>query len=60
MPMLPCEIIHLIFKELEAQIGHLLLNPYANYFCLKLFYCLNKEDRISFLENVSKLNVLTN
>lgn len=47
------EVIHLIFKELKDQIANLLFDPYANYFCLKLFYYLNKEDRIFFLRHVS-------
>ena len=45
----PEEMIHLIFDEISSQIDSLLLDPYANYFCLKIFYFLKKEDRIFFL-----------
>ena len=31
----PQEMIHLIFDEIKDQIDTLLLDPYANYFCLK-------------------------
>ena len=35
----PNEVVHLIFTELADQLPQLLLDPYANYFCLKLFFC---------------------
>ena len=49
----PQEIVHLIFDEIKEQVDTLLLDPYANYFCLKIFYFLNAEDRIFFLEKIS-------
>ena len=49
----PSNIVHLIFSELKDNITQLLLDPYANYFCLKIFYFLNGNDRITFLENAS-------
>ena len=59
----PQEIIHLIFDEIKEQVDTLLLDPYANYFCLKIFYLnyfclkifyfLNVEDRLFFLEKIS-------
>ena len=49
----PQEIIHLIFDEIKEQVDTLLLDPYANYFCLKIFYFLNVEDRLFFLEKIS-------
>ena len=56
----PSNIVHLIFTELRDNITQLLLDPYANYFCLKIFYFLNSNDRIAFLENTSgNLDVLS-
>ena len=49
----PEEMIHLIFDEIKEQIDTLLLDPYANYFCLKIFYFLNAADRIFFLQKIS-------
>ena len=50
----PEEMIHLIFDEISGQIDSLLLDPYANYFCLKIFYFLKKEDRIFFLNQTAE------
>ena len=47
------EIIHLIFMEFANELEELILDIYANYFCLKIFYFLNKEDRMLFLYNIS-------
>ena len=47
------EIIHLIFMEFSNELEELILDIYANYFCLKIFYFLNKEDRMLFLYNIS-------
>lgn len=56
------EIIHSIFEEIsspyEDQISQLLYDPYANYFLLKLFYFLNKEDRMTFLAKVKYIFVI--
>ena len=49
----PENIIHQIFFEFKDIIDELILDIYANYFCLKIFYFLNKEDRIIFLKNIS-------
>ena len=58
----PKEVIHLIFLELSEQMCQLLLDPYANYFCLKLFYYLSQTDRLIFLNNICPfiLNLSTN
>ena len=42
------EIIHLIFEELCENILNLLLDPIANYFCIKLFFLLNPIDNTRF------------
>lgn len=56
----PSNIVHLIFSELKENITQLLLDPYANYFCLKIFYFLNGADRIAFIENASSnLDILS-
>ena len=47
------EIIHLIFKEIVNDLNKLILDIYANYFCLKIFYYLNNKDRLLFLYNIS-------
>ena len=49
----PENIIHQIFFEFKDIIDELILDIYANYFCLKIFYFLNEEDRIIFLKNIS-------
>ena len=49
----PQEMIQLIFDEIKDQIDSLLLDPYANYFCLKIFYFLNLNDRLFFLNKIS-------
>ena len=51
----PNDIIHLIFSEFSNQVDSLLLDPYANYFCLKIFYYLNNNDRIFFLKKISPI-----
>ncbi len=50
----PSQIIHLLFNEISGKINNLLLDPYANYFCLKLFCFLNNNDRLSFLSIIVK------
>ena len=55
----PEEMIHLIFDEIKEQIDTLLLDPYANYFCLKIFYFLNAADRIFFLQKISSNDILS-
>ena len=50
----PSQIIHLLFNEISGKINNLLLDPYANYFCMKLFCFLNNNDRLSFLSILVK------
>lgn len=47
------DLIHLIFLEISSDLVQLLVDPYANYFCLKIFYFLNEVDRKVFLLNIS-------
>ena len=51
----PKDVIHLIFNEFSNQVDSLLLDPYANYFCLKIFYFLNLNDRLFFLKKISPI-----
>ena len=51
----PNDVIHLIFSEFSNQVDTLLLDPYANYFCLKIFYFLNFNDRLIFLKKISSI-----
>ena len=50
----PSQIIHLLYNEISGKINNLLLDPYANYFCMKLFCFLNNNDRLSFLSIIVK------
>jgi len=50
----PSIIIHNIFIDIYEKLNTLLLDPYANYFCLKLFSYLNNNDRINFLNIISQ------
>ena len=50
----PPEIIHLIYSEISSQINHLLLDPYANYFIIKLFFILDNSDKLNFLTQITK------
>ena len=58
LPKTPQQIISLIYSEIYDKANLLLLDPYANYFCLKLFCCLNKNERISYLNLIVK-NIVT-
>lgn len=49
----PPEITHLIFMELFDELNELLLDPYANYFCLKIFFHLTHNDRIRFVNKIA-------
>ena len=49
----PYNIVHLMFNEMTSQLPELLLDPYANYFCLKIFYFLNLKDRIVYLTSIA-------
>ncbi|MCQ2817136.1 MAG: hypothetical protein MJ252_07715 [archaeon] len=48
------EVVHLIFKEISDELVNLLVDPYANYFILKMFIHLNDTDRLTFLSNIAK------
>jgi hypothetical protein len=50
----PQQVIHLLYNEINEKLNSLLLDPYANYFCLKLFCFLNENDRISFISIIVK------
>ena len=47
------EIIHLILLEILEPLPQLLFDPYANYFCLKLFHFISPSDRILYLKYIS-------
>ena len=47
------DIIHLILIEILEPLPQLLFDPYANYFCLKLFHFLSPSDRILYLTYIS-------
>lgn len=47
------EVTHLIFTEIYNDLNALLLDSYANYFCLKIFYFLNQNDRFLFLSKIA-------
>ena len=54
-------VIHLIFLEIIDKLIILLIDPYANYFCLKIFYILNDSDRIQFLKKISNnIEIISN
>jgi hypothetical protein len=38
-----------IFEEIHSELGNLMVDPYANYFCQKFFGMLNSEQRKIFL-----------
>lgn len=48
------QIISAIFNEISQNISLLFLDPSAKYFCLKLFSHLNQNERIIFLNLLSK------
>ena len=49
----PLHILKTIFELISPFLHLLLLDAYANYFCLKLFYCLEPSERISYLNRIS-------
>ena len=54
-------VIHLIFLEIIDKLIYLLIDPYANYFCLKIFYLLNDSDRIQYLKKISiNIEIISN
>lgn len=48
------EVVHSIFKEISEEIINLIIDPYANYFILKIFTHLDGSDRLTFLVKISK------
>ena len=53
------DILHQIFAEIKHNLSDLIKDSYANYFCRKLFNCLNQKDRIEFLSIIQNdLNIL--
>ena len=46
------EIIHQIFMQIKPYLIELMKDPYANYFCKKLFSYLNQKERIDFLLSI--------
>lgn len=54
LPQTKPEIISLIYKELSDKITLLLPDSYANYFCVKLFTYLTPNERLSFLNIITK------
>lgn len=43
------DIIIKIFKEIYPSLPRLLIHPYANYFCQKLYKYLTKNERVAFI-----------
>ena len=53
------DILHQIFSEIKHKLSELIKDSYANYFCKKLFNCLNQKDRVEFLSIIQNdLNIL--
>ena len=44
--------IHMIFSILKNDISNLFIEPYANYFCMKLFIYLDSEDKNIYINNL--------
>jgi hypothetical protein len=51
------EVVKSLFYELKANLPELIIDPYANYFCPKLFSVLKTEEKIQFLLEI-QYNVL--
>ena len=58
LPNSPNQVISLIYQDIYDKINVLLLDPYANYFLIKLFAALSTNERISFLQIIVK-NIIT-
>lgn len=43
------QILNQIYHDIYDDLNVLFLDPYANYFCLKLFCCLETDERLSFI-----------
>lgn len=46
-------IIRKIFRELKGNLLNMMTDPYANYFCQKIYGFLSKEDQHNFISEVS-------
>ena len=51
------DILHQILNEILPCLNELIIDPYANYFCKKLFTYLNQKDRNEYL-NAIKNNLI--
>ena len=55
------EILEQIFLELLPKISTLMIDPYANYFCQKLYSVLSDDNKIKFLYSiVPEIEIISN
>ena len=54
----PMQILNMLYEDIYAQLNVLLLDPYANYFCLKLFCFIGATERLSYLRSILS-NIVT-
>ena len=54
----PMQILNMLYEDIYAQLNVLLLYPYANYFCLKLFCFIGATERLSYLRSILS-NIVT-
>ena len=55
------DILEEIFLELLPKISKLMIDPYANYFCQKLYSVLNDENKMKFLYSlVPEIELISN
>lgn len=47
------KVIQQIMREIEVKLNELMVDPYANYFCQKLYEYLKLDDRLEFLDKVN-------
>ena len=58
LPNSPNQVVSFIYQDIYDKLNVLLLDPYANYFLIKLFASLNTNERMSFLQIIVK-NIIT-
>ena len=58
LPKTPMQILNMLYEDIYEQLNVLLLDPYANYFCLKLFCFIGANERISYLRSILS-NIVT-
>ena len=58
LPKTPMQILNMLYEDIYAQLNVLLLDPYANYFCLKLFCFIGASERLSYLRSILS-NIVT-